>query len=385
MRRPILFGFFACAVAAGVAAQTPRPRIVFVGDSITEGTVTRPSFRQPLWELLHGAGYCFDFVGSRRGVVGGRPPRLPSYDLDHFGISGETSFEMCFELLAPLPQFEADVAVVQLGTNDVIKGHVFYGLPPQAIGQMADQFLRTLVTLLHSPPYDPNLEIVIAKVPPLPSVIVRTPELNLPPGPDIVGLDLGILAVNRAIHTLGSLPGVRVVDLHTGFDPVLHLADQVHPNSIGEAFIANRMFGVLSQILPAPSPGSACFTEYGKGVGGDDPTLGLVQGTVAPQLGSTFGLAIRNLKPLAPVVLVIGLQRGAIPLDGIDEFLFVDPTGYAETNLIGQTSAGGDLDWTVQLPGDLHLAGLEIFVQALAFSDGSVATASSGAILRLGN
>lgn len=385
MRRPILFGFFACAVAAGLAAQVPPTRIVFVGDSITEGTVSRPTYRQPLWESLHGAGYCFDFVGARRGVLGGRSPQMPAYDLDHFGISGETSFEMCLQLLEPSPQFEADVAVVQLGTNDVIKGHVFYSLPAPAIGRLADQFLRTLVSLLHSPPYDSNLQIVLAKVPPLPPVIVRTPELNLPPGPDIVGLDLGILAVNQAIDGLATLPGVRIVDLHTGFDPVLHLADQVHPNALGEEFIANRIFGALTQVLPAPVPGSACFTEYGKGAGNDGPTLGLVPGTVAPLLGSSFVLAIRDLQPQAPVVLVIGLERGAVPLQGIDEFLFVDPTGHSEAMLIGQTSLGGDFDWAASVPGDAQLAGLEVYVQALAFANGGVAAATSGAILRLGN
>lgn len=384
MRRPIVAGFFACAAATALSAQAPHPRIVFVGDSITEGTISRPSYRQPLWHRLHDAGYCFDFVGSRRGVIGGRAPQRPTYDLDHFGISGETSFEMCFQLLAPFPQFEADVAVVQLGTNDVIKGHVFYGLSPQAVGQLADQFLRTLVSLLHSPPYDPNLQIVLAKVPPLPHTIVRTSELNLPAGPDIVGLDLGILAVNQAIEGLASLPGVRIVDLHTGFDPVAHLADQVHPNSQGEALIAERMFQALAQVLPAPSPNGACFSEYGMGVGDEEPTLGIAPGSVAPVLGSTFGLAIRALAPNSPVVLVIGLESAAVPLSGIDEFLFVNPYRYAEALVVGQTSMGGDLTWNAQVPASSHLAGLEVYAQALSYVGDSVASVSSGAILRLG-
>lgn len=385
MRRPIVSGFFACvALAASLLAQAPHPRIVFIGDSITEGTISRPTFRQPLWERLHGAGYCFDFVGGRRGVIGGRTPQRPTYDLDHYGFSGESSFEMCFQLLVPIPQFDADIAVIQLGTNDVIKGTVFYSLSPQQIANLADQFLRSMIGILQNPPYNTNTQIVIAQVPPLPAVLVPTPALNLPQSGTIYGLDQGILAVNAAIANLASLPGVRVVDLHTGVDIQTHLADQVHPNAAGEQLIADRMFTALTQVLPAPNPQGACFSEFGKGAGVEEPTLTASIAGSAPLLGSAFSLQVRDMVANAPIVGVIGLESAAVPLANIDEFLFVNPMRYSEAWILGDASAAGARTWSLFVPMLPHLAGLEVYVQALAFQNDAVASVTSGGILRLG-
>ncbi len=373
-------------LATSLLAQEPRTRIVFVGDSITEGTVQRHTYRQPLWTLLHGAGHCFDFVGARHGVIGGRAPAHPTYDLDHYGFSGGSTIEVCFQLFAPLQQFEADIAVVQLGTNDVIKGTVFYQMTTQQIAQVSDAFLRGIVSVLRSPQYDPNMEIVIAKIPPLPAVLVPTPALNLPAGTGtIYGLDQGILAVNAVIDGLATMPGVRIVDLHTGFDVQAHLADQVHPNGLGEQLIANRLFGALQQIMPAPNPWSPCYGEFGTGSGLGRPTMHPATATPAPVLGAPFTLEMSNLPSAAPVVGMIGLTPAAISLAAIDEFLFVDPAGYCDASLVGIATGLGDFTWSLQVPGLQSLAGLEVYVQALAFANDAVAAVTNAGILRLGN
>ena len=386
---PSLFtnAFLVCALsAASLLGQDPRTRIVFVGDSITEGTVQRPTYRQPLWNLLHDAGHCFDFVGARHGVIGGRAPAHPTYDLDHYGFSGGSTFEVCFQLFAPLPQFDADIAVVQLGTNDVIKGTVFYQMTTQQIAQVADSFLRGIVNVLRSSQYDPNMEIVVAKVPPLPAVLVPTPALNLPAGTGtIYGLDQGILAVNAVIDGLAGLPGVRVVDLHTGFDVQTHLADQVHPNAAGEQLIADRLYAALAQILPAPSPTSPCYGEYGTAAGIGRPTMRPAAMTPAPVLGSTFTLEMANLPSSAPLVGMIGLTPAAISLAAIDEFLFVDPMGYCDARMVGIATGLGDFTWSLQVPSVQDLAGLDVYVQALAFANDAVSAVTNGGILRLGN
>jgi lysophospholipase L1-like esterase len=379
--------FFACALSASaLLGQDARTRIVFVGDSITEGTVQRPTYRQPLWTLLHDAGYCFDFVGARRGVIGGRAPAHPTYDLDHYGFSGGSTLEVCFQLFHPLPQFEADVAVVQLGTNDVIKGTVFYQMTTQQIASVADQFLRGIVSVLRSPQYDPDMQIVLAKIPPLPAVLVPTSALSLPAGTGtIYGLDQGILAVNQAIDGLANLPGVRIVDLHTGFDVQAQLADQVHPNASGEQFIADRIYASLAQILPAPNPNSPCYSEYGTAAGTGRPTMQPTAATQAPALGSMFQLDIANMPSSAPIVGVIGLTPAAISLAAIDEFLFVDPAGYTDARMIGVATGLGDFSWSLQVPAVQDLAGLDVYVQALAFANDSIAAVTNGGILRLGN
>jgi len=379
--------FLACALSAtALLGQQASTRIVFVGDSITEGTVQRPTYRQPLWTLLHDAGYCFDFVGARHGVMGGRAPAHPTYDLDHYGFSGGSTFEVCFQLFHPLPQFQADVAVVQLGTNDVIKGTVFYQMTTQQIANVADQFLRGIVGVLRSPQYDPNMQIVLAKIPPLPAVLVPTSALNLPAGTGtIYGLDQGILAVNQAIDGLASLPGVRIVDLHTGFDVQTHLADQVHPNTLGEQLIADRLFAALSQVLPAPSPNSPCYSEYGTAAGIGSPTMHPTAATPVPALGATFQLDIANMPSSAPIVGVIGLTPAAISLAAIDEYLFIDPAGFTDARMIGVATGLGDFSWTLQVPAVQSLAGLDVYVQALAFANDAVAAVTNGGILRLGN
>ena len=387
MRRHFVSALLASVIASEhLAAQDPSTRIVFVGDSITEGTVQRPSYRQPLWTLLHDAGYCFDFVGARHGVIGGRAPTHPTYDLDHYGFSGGSTFEVCFQLFHPLPQFDADVAVVQLGTNDVIKGTVFYQMTPAQIAQVADSFLRGIVNVLRSTQYDPNMQIVVAKIPPLPAVLVPNSSLSLPAGlGPIYGLDQGILAVNSAIEGLAGLPGVRIADLHTGFDVQAHLADQVHPNALGEQFIADRLFASLAQVLPTPSHGSPCYSEFGTGAGIGRPVMRPATATPTPVLGATFQLEVGEMPAFAPVLGMIGLEPAAIALADIDEFLFVDPARYTDLRMIAIADAAGSFVWSFPVPAEQRLCGLPVYVQAMAFEDNGIAAVTSGGILRLGN
>ena len=387
MPRHFISALLASVIASEhLAAQDPRTRIVFVGDSITEGTVQRPSYRQPLWTLLHDAGYCFDFVGARHGVIGGRAPAHPTYDLDHYGFSGGSTFEVCFQLFAPLPQFDADVAVVQLGTNDVIKGTVFYQMTPAQIAQVADSFLRGIVNVLRSPQYDPSMEIVVAKIPPLPAVLMPNPSLSLPAGiGPIYGLDQGIVAVNAAIDGLAGLPGVRIADLHTGFDVQAQLADQVHPNALGEQFIADRLFASLAQVLPAPSLNSPCYSEYGTGAGVGRPTMQPSTATPIPTLGATFQLDVDDMPALAPVIGMVGLEPAAIPLTDIDEFLFVDPARFTDLRMVAIADAAGSFVWSFPVPADQRLAGLPVYVQTLAIAETGITAVTSGGILRLGN
>jgi hypothetical protein len=64
----ILLLLLVLTLASTGSAQTPTPiRIMPLGDSITYGTSSTGTvgYRRPLYQLLAGAGYSVDFVGSQ--------------------------------------------------------------------------------------------------------------------------------------------------------------------------------------------------------------------------------------------------------------------------------------------------------------------------------
>lgn len=91
---------FALVVALSIwasstsAVESPEggPKILPLGDSITDGDAQHDSYRRALWHLLRTAGFKGDFVGSRRlnGYYDDPPPH-PDFDQDHEGHSGWTS------------------------------------------------------------------------------------------------------------------------------------------------------------------------------------------------------------------------------------------------------------------------------------------------------
>src|SRR5882757_6480488 len=92
----ILFVLLAFAgMSAGEPPQT-RPvidddtptgrvfKILPIGDSITQGSGPYTSYRFPLWEKLHAAGYFVEYVGSRESAT-----RIGA--IKHEGWSGHTA------------------------------------------------------------------------------------------------------------------------------------------------------------------------------------------------------------------------------------------------------------------------------------------------------
>lgn len=118
--------------------QTPSLplRIVPIGDSITQGRLGDGSFdsseastlsyRYALWQLFVDAGIDVDFVGSHAGGFGGDPAwedyRGQRFDRDHEGHWGWRLDDIRDSLPAWLGEYEADVALIMLGTNDVNAG-----------------------------------------------------------------------------------------------------------------------------------------------------------------------------------------------------------------------------------------------------------------------
>jgi len=104
-------------------------RIVPIGDSITQGRGRRPpeiSYRYNLWKKFVDADVEVDFVGSLRGGFEG-DPAWPDYkgkpfDRDHEGHWGWTLDGILGKLPGWLRGYDADIALIMLGTNDDRKG-----------------------------------------------------------------------------------------------------------------------------------------------------------------------------------------------------------------------------------------------------------------------
>ncbi len=210
------------ALGLGLAAVTRNGdvRILPLGDSITEGKWQRPSYRPALWQRLHERGCQVDFVGSQGGPAGEL-----HYDDDHEGHWGWRTDEIAAGLPDWLPRRGPNIALVHLGTNDVLQD-----VPtPVALAH-----LRTILEQLRAS--NPHITILLAQV------IPAHPSRDA----GIAALNAGIAALAAAEDTQASR--IRVVDLHTGYDRALNY-DGLHPDARGAALIAQRWHDALAPLL----------------------------------------------------------------------------------------------------------------------------------------
>ncbi len=235
---------------AGTAGAVTR--IVPIGDSLTrsmpdtdDGGV-HPSYRYWLWEKLNDNDYDVDFVGSSSS------PSFSGYSFDRDneghggyrigdivnGISGEG------RLSSWLSGYDPDVALVLIGTNDVL-----WDTP------MDTRFsnLGRLVDTLRD--RNPEIAIFLAKLPPT--------------GDETRNEDQGLIEFNSrlpgwASDESSSSSPIRVVDLYSGYDGRDDNQEPryIHPDESGEKKIANRFYSALASYLdrdptpetPTPTP-----------------------------------------------------------------------------------------------------------------------------------
>lgn len=236
-------GFLAVIVLSAIVSADPGKdvhRILPLGDSITQADAHRASYRYPLWKLLVDAGLAFDFVGSMKQHYGEQPESSPpqpdyrglSFDRDHEGHFGWTAREIVEgrsrgngsgsgKLAQWVAHYDADIALVHLGTNDVYRGR-----HNEAILDDLKESIRILRT--------DN-----------PAVVVLLAQL-IPAGQEpgvMASLNRAIPQVARDMSTAHS--PVIIVDHHSGFDPRKDTYDGVHPNASGESKMARRWFDAI--------------------------------------------------------------------------------------------------------------------------------------------
>ncbi len=198
-----------------------------LGDSITQAPASNLSYRYWLWEDLVDAGYDVDFVGSLTTGYGGGSARYPdfAFDRDHEGHAGWRADQVLNRLgfwMFSTP-YDVDVAMVHLGTNDVFQGN--------GNGSTVLE-IRGIINQLRAD--NPGVTVLLAQIIP-----TTTASANKTIG------DLNDrLAVLAATMDSDASP-VVLVDMETGFDARWMTTDGVHPNSLGEQFMAERWADAL--------------------------------------------------------------------------------------------------------------------------------------------
>ena len=207
-------------------------RVMPLGDSITHArgfvSEAQPGFagyRYWLWKALEAEGYPVDFVGTQYGTWNG-DSRYSDYDQDHEGHWGWRADE----ILAGIGSWTAatlpDVLLIHLGHNDFLQ--------TQSIDSTIDE-LGQIIDAVRI--VNPNATFLLAQV--IPSAFASLD--SIPPFNDRIPL------LAAAKHSENS--PVLVVDQSTGFDPWQHTYDGIHPNELGEQFMADRWLVPLQAIL----------------------------------------------------------------------------------------------------------------------------------------
>ena len=233
----VFFSLFSCSDESSDQANTNTNTqvntIMTLGASRVEGN--RPyyeSFRFETWKQLIENDWSVDFIGTQRDP--GAYPEIENigFDPDHQGRSGWSSGDI-------LEQLESDLSAVDIpdvvlfsspGGNDALQN-----LPYDEAVSNINEIIDVLQEV------NPNVIVIIEQMAPGRSDIM-TQELIY----YFNELQNEVLTIVEQKSTATSR--VLAVDMYTGFTDAL-LADDVHYNTKGAMFIAQRYYEVLSEVL----------------------------------------------------------------------------------------------------------------------------------------
>lgn len=213
-----------CSIGAATA-DDGTTRLLLVGDSITHGTAGDWTWRYRLWQRLASTGaQDVDFVGPVQDLQGDSfAYRDPDFDRDHAAWWGTPLTPPAYPAGALGRVYRPDVAVVELGVNDLLKQDE----DPAAVAGAMRDFVTTLRVAA------PGVDVVLVHVPVL--TIDGVEELN--------GLydDLADELDTAAERVL-------VAHAEDGFEPEADTYDGLHPTASGEVKIADAVAAVLGEL-----------------------------------------------------------------------------------------------------------------------------------------
>jgi hypothetical protein len=251
---------------------TNEPKVLVMGDSISNGWEGAYTWRYRLWQHLNEAtsDAQFLFVGHRSGTedmydnpsdvanINGTPPPADSFDADptdgtyrvntwasnHDAVWGWPVHLAMGEAESEVSSSGANCLIIELGINDIIWG---INSPSGTIGDIG-----TLIANARAA--NPNLRIVVA------NLLHTIPNPQFPYiNPDITTFNDDLPSAVAGWST--SQSPVVEADISSNYDPDTDTYDGVvHPNGVGEYIIAagfenalSTGFGLGASADPVPS------------------------------------------------------------------------------------------------------------------------------------
>lgn len=212
-------------------------KIMLIGDSITEGVDSNGSYRRYLDGMLRRDGHLIDFVGSRKKHSDDKTePDNYEYDVDHEGHWGKSSAWIAENMQSLLASNVPDVAVINLGTEDLISGTI-------AAEPLADGIVKNIGKVVDTlRARNGNMKIVLSAIIP---VARKQDVVNL--------VNLKIARYVQCNATL--LSPVVLADPYKEFDVSRDLAaDGAHPNAAGAGKLARVYANAIHNIIGSAAP-----------------------------------------------------------------------------------------------------------------------------------
>jgi len=208
-------------------------KILPLGASRVEGA--RPefeSYRYELWKHLKENNWTFDFIGTLSDEATYPTFTSDDFDIDHEGRGGWTSSEILDGLNGWLNQTGSPDIVLfsSPGGNDILNGQNYN----QTISN-----INAIIDALQA--NNPNITIIIEQSAQGRSDFMTSEFTN---AFNQMRQDVLTIATDQTTTT----SQIIAVDMFTGFNDT-HLADEVHYNEAGAAFIATRYYNVLEEVL----------------------------------------------------------------------------------------------------------------------------------------
>jgi lysophospholipase L1-like esterase len=203
-------------------------KIMPIGGSITEGASSSESYRRYLDGILRREGILIDFVGSRKKHKDNQTePENYQYDTDHEGYWGKTSGWLAKNMPEILKNNVPDVAIIQMGTEDIISG-------ADSTGPLTDEIIDNISTVIKAlRSKNRSVKIVLASIPPIQGNADKVTMLN--------NKISSYIKANSKTES-----PVLMADLHTGFDSSSDfINDGIMPNASG----AKKMAEVIAQVI----------------------------------------------------------------------------------------------------------------------------------------